>query len=64
MKITKNIYITKSNSTNKVQIVKFKNNRYAALKRLKNKFIKLDNMLTSFSHKELREHILQHILKK
>ena len=60
----KKIYITKSNSTNKAQIVKLKNNRYAALKRLKNKFIKLDNMLTSFSHKELREHILQHILKK
>ena len=60
----KKIYITKNNSTNKAQVVKLKNNRYAELKRLKNKFIKLDNMLTSFSHKELREHILQHILKK
>ena len=29
------IYITKNNSTNKAQIVKFKNNKYAALKPLK-----------------------------
>ena len=30
---------------------------------MKNKFIKLDKMLISFSHKELRKHILQYILK-
>ena len=62
-KNNKNIYITKYNSANKAQIVKLKNNRDAALKPLRNKFIKLDKMLTSFSHKELREHILQHIIK-
>ena len=57
------IYITKNNSDNKTQIVKLKNNRYAALKPLKNKCIKLDEMLISFSCKELRKHILQYILK-
>ena len=64
MKLTKKfIYITKNNSDNKGQIVQLKNNRYAALKPVKNKFIKLDKMLTSFSHKELREHLLKYILK-
>ena len=63
MKITKKIYITENNSTKKVQIVKLENNRYAALKPLKDKFLKLDKMLKSFSHKELREHILQYIHK-
>ena len=57
------LYTSKSNSTNKVQIVKLKDNRYAAIKPLKNKFIKLNNLLESFSHIELREHILQNILK-
>ena len=59
----KKMYITKNNSANKAQIVQLKNNRYAALKPVKNKFIKLDKMLTSFSLKELREHILKCILK-
>ena len=40
-----------------------KNDRYAAIKLLKNKFIKLDKLLASFSRKELREHMLQNILK-
>ena len=57
------LYTSKNNSTNKVQIVKLKDNRYAAIKPLKNKFIKLNNLLESFSHIELREHILQNILK-
>ena len=53
------IYITKNNNTNKA-----KNNRDAALKPYKNKFIKLDKMLTSFSHKELRTaHITIHSSK-
>ena len=59
----KRIYTSKNNSTNKVQIAKLKNNRYSAFKLLKNKFIKLDRILTSFSHIESREHILQSILK-
>ena len=40
-----------------------KNDRYAAIKPLKNKFIKLDKLLASFSHIELKEHMLQNILK-
>ena len=39
------------------------NNKYAAVKPLKNKFIKLNKILESFSHLELREHMLQNILK-
>ena len=62
-KNNKRIYTSKNNSTNKVQIAKLKNNRYAALKPLKNKFIKLDRLLASFSHIELRKHMLQNILK-
>ena len=59
----KKIYSSKNNSANKAQIAKLKNNRYAALKPLKNKFIKLDRLLASFSHIELRKHMLQNILK-
>ena len=55
-------YITKNNSANKAQIFQLKNNGYAALKPTKNKFIKLDEMLTFFSHKELKEHILKCII--
>ena len=62
-KNNKKIYITENNSTKKVHIVKLENNRYAALKPLKTKFIKLDKMLKSFLHKDIREHILQYILK-
>ena len=61
-----NIVYTSSNnnySTSKAQIVKLKDNRYAAVKPLKNKFIKLNKILESFSHLELREHMLQNILK-
>ena len=56
-------YLTKNNSINKAQIVKLQNNKYAAVKPLKNKFIKLNKILESFLHLELREHILQNILK-
>ena len=57
------VYTSSNNSTNKAQIVKLKDNRYAAVKPLKNKFIKLNKILESFSHLELREHMLQNILK-
>ena len=56
-------YLTKNNSINKAQIVKLQNNKYAAVKPLKNIFIKLNKILESFLHLELREHILQNILK-
>ena len=57
------VYTSNSNSTNKAQIVKLKDDRYAAIKPLKNKFIKLNKILEYFSHAELREHILQNTLK-
>ena len=59
----KRLYTPKNNGTNKSQIVKLKNDRYAAIKPLKNKFIKLDKLLASFSHIELKEHMLLNILK-
>ena len=37
--------------------------RYSAIKQSKNKFIKLNKLVESFLHIELREHILQNILK-
>ena len=57
----KRIYTSKNNGTNKAEIAKLKNNRYSAFNLLKNKFIKLDRILTSFSHIESR--VLQSILK-
>ena len=57
------IYKPNNNSANKAQIVKIENDGYAAIKPLKDKFIKLNELLKSFSHLELREHILQNILK-
>ena len=56
-------YLSKNNSTNKAHIVKLNNYKYAAIKPLKNKFIKLTKKLESFSHLELREYILQNNLK-
>ena len=60
MKSTKT-YHTNNNSANKAYIVQLKNNRYAALKPLRNKFTRLEKMLKSFSHKELKEYILNRI---
>ena len=40
--------MTKNNSDNKAQRVQFENNRCAALKPVKNKFIKLDKILKIF----------------
>ena len=61
MKTTKKTYTTKNGSTNKACIIQLKNNRYAALKPFKNKFMRLEKMLKSFSHKELKEYILNYI---
>ena len=57
----KKIYHTKYDSTNQVHIVQLKNNRYAAIKPLKNKFTQLEKILKYFSHKEIKEYILYHI---
>ena len=57
------IYRSNNNSTHKAQIVKIDNDGYAAIKPLKDKFIKLNKLLKSFSHLEIREHILQNSLR-
>ena len=57
-------YMSKNNNINKVQIVKINNHKYAAIKPLRNKFVKLNKILESFSHIKLREYILQNILNK
>ena len=57
------IYIPNNNSTNKAQMVKTNNYRYAIVKPQKSKFIQLNELLKSFSHLELRENIIQNILE-
>ena len=42
-------------------MVKINSYRYAAIKPLKNKFVKLNKLLKSFSHLDLREYFLQRI---
>ena len=54
----KKIYRSKNFSRNKAYIVQSKNYRYAALKLFENKFMRLEKLLKSFSHKELKEYIL------
>ena len=56
--------MSNNNISNKAQIVKINNYRYAAMKPFKNKFVKLDELLDSFPHLDLREYILQKISKK
>ena len=58
------IYKPNNISVNKARIVKIDDDRYATIKPLKDKFIKLNELLNSFSHLELGEYILQNILKK
>ena len=59
----KNIVYSPSNTTNnKAVIVKLKNNRYAALKPIGNKDIKLKEILRSFSHKEISNFIKKEII--
>ena len=51
-----------SNNNNSVaiaKIVKINNCRYAAIKSQKNKYDRLNEILKSFSHKELKEYILK-----
>ena len=63
MKKNKIIYKPNNISVNKARIVKIDDDRYATIKPLKDKFIKLNELLNSFSHLELGEYILQNILK-
>ena len=52
----KNIIYSPNNFTpNKASIVRTNDNRYAAIKPLKDNFIKLKELLQSFAHSELRD---------
>ena len=56
----KNILYRPSNiGNNKGQVVKVKDNRYATMKPIKNKYIKLKEILQSFSHEEITNIIMQ-----
>ena len=57
------VYMTKNNSNKKAQIVKIDINKNAAIKPFKNKFVKLDELLKSFSHLELKEYMSQRSFK-
>ena len=59
----KNIVYSPSNTTNnKAVVIKFKNNTYAALKPIKNKYVKLKEILRSLSHKEISDFIKKKII--
>ena len=56
------IYLPSNTSKNKAVIVKLNDYRQAAIKPTKNKYIKLKEILQSFSHKELNNIIMQKII--
>ena len=59
----RNIVYSPSNTTsNKAVIVELKNNRYAALKPIKNKYVKLKEIVRSFSYKEISDIIMKNII--
>ena len=49
-------------SLNKVKIVKINYSRYAGLKPIKNKYIKLNELIKLFTQEELRDIIMQKII--
>ena len=60
----KNIfYISHNISSIRAKIVKLKNNRYAAIKPVKNKYIKLKEILQLFSSKEISDQTKNHSMK-
>ena len=59
----RNIVYSPCNTTdNKAVIIKLKNKRYAALQPIKNKYIKLKEILQSFSYKEISDIIKKKII--
>ena len=58
------IYSPNNFTPNKASIVKRHDNRYAPIKLLKDNFIKLKELLQSFSQSELRDLSIQNILRK
>ena len=58
------IHQTNNNANTKAKIIKLNNYRYAAIKPLKNKSIKLNEFIQSHSHHELSDYLFEIILKK
>ena len=57
------LYISHNISSIRAEIDKLKNNRYATIKPVKNKYIKLKEILRLFSHKEISDIIKQKIIQ-
>ena len=55
------IYKSTNNSNRITKIMKINNNRYHAIKLQKDKHLKLEELLKSFTHKELTEYILNKV---
>ena len=62
IKAAKEYIPEKNGSTNRAYIFQLKKNKYAALKPVKNELLVLEKLLKSFSHKELKEYILNRII--
>ena len=58
------IHQTNNNANTKAKIIKINNHRYAAIKPLQNKSIKLNKFIQSHSHHELRDYLFEIILRK
>ena len=58
------IYSSNNFTLNKANIVKINNHRYAGIRPLKDNFIKLKELLQSFSHSELSDPRVQNIFRK
>ena len=56
------VYSPSNTNNNEAVIIKLKNNRYATLKPIKNKYIKLKEILQSFTHKEISDFIKKKII--
>ena len=57
------LYISHNISSIRAKIVKLKNNRYATIKPVKNKYIKLKEILWLFPHKDISDIIKQKIIQ-
>ena len=53
----KYIHASGNNSSHQVNIIQLKNNRYAAIRPLKNKCTQLNGILKSFCHMKLKENV-------
>ena len=57
------LYNSRNISNNRAKIVKLKNNRYATIKPITNKYIKLNEILRLFSQKQISDIMKQKIIQ-